>query len=395
MIPIQLLVNATSTEPTIPLIDVAPFIAGTTVGITLSIALLAYIFKKDPTIRWRAQRKSWVWDFFKTPAGDIRILPIMEEHIDATDNTFDYKYGQGKEDKGTYTIQSTNDKKQVTQFTHKGRSAYIHTTDQTAPHAFTPNSLEASMSPQSIYKCKDGQIRRQIDTIQVTDNIPKTSWGIIAMIVIVIILIVVSYEQIGAIMSFLQDRFPPVHSGTNSTVTCPAGYTPNTHGACVPNGMPFADLINIGLVMFPKMSFKSIPYRKYLGFDKTKALITSVLAILIVPSITIFLFLAKTTEISVVGDTYNTDMVIIVTSIVFWIAMWKVGSIIGDWLFKRNNKWYVSFESLDVSRKQFKLIRKMRTNHFWNTVEKEAFIDNWLNYFDSNRPTIVQIGGLP
>jgi len=165
----------------------------------------------------------------------------------------------------------------------------------------------------------------------------------------------------------------------------------NTSGRCVPQ----VPILNIFGLLIPSISFTSKNWRKYVGFSKVQARIASILSIIFLPAIALSFIVSKLNLIPTVGDTGNTDMVIIVTSIIFWIAMWKIGSIIGDKLFRRNNPWSKNIP-INKARRLFKLSRRQSTYKFWLRVDQTVRIEHWLEFFRSDRrPTAIFIGVLP
>lgn len=418
---------------TVSISFLAPVIAFAFVGVSLSIGLLGYIFKKDPTIRWRAQRKSWGWSLWVSPANDIKILPIMEEDVDPTTKSFDYipakevgythmiesgvnsADGTTKINKDnlpdnvkptsdgatqfTHKEESSNEKKQVTQFTHKGHPAWIHTWDQVGPHGFVKNSLEASTSPEAVYRCKDGSVRKQIDSIRIGEKVHKSDITVVALVIVVVIVSIMSYAQSSQISSFLQSHFGSTTTApTNSTASsqCPSGYVLNTSGRCVPQGIPLLD--TIGLFSMPfNVAFSSREWRKFVRLSKLKARILSVLSVIFLPSLTLYFLVSKSYYVYEAGGGQDFDysLVFIVLVLFFIAGFWTIGSLIGDAIFLFRNKWVrYSGMPLSKSRQVILSVPLIRTNDFWNLVDKLAWIENWLSFYISSRPTVTYSGDM-
>jgi hypothetical protein len=136
---------------------------------------------------------------------------------------------------GTYKLDPIDSNRNTTEFSFKGKPAYIHTSGTIGPHAFIPHSLDSKMTPESLHACKDGAIRKQIDSIRVTDQVPKTSWFMILLIVFAIVGIFIIYQVMTANTSTLNAILRALgHNSTSVSNQCPVGYVPAQSGVCVP-----------------------------------------------------------------------------------------------------------------------------------------------------------------
>lgn len=419
---------------TVSIFILAPIIAFMGVGISLSIGLFSYILKKDPTIGWRAKRKSWGWDFWVSPANDIKVLPVMEEDVDSTTNTFDYvpsdqvgythsisdnksdsmievtkenakelgiNFDESQKQGVKYVFRhkemTQNEKKELTQFTHKGHPAWIHKFDAVGPHAFTSNSLEPRLSPEAVYRTKDGNVRKQIDTIRITDKIHKTDVTLAILVIFVLIVAIAVYAQSSQIANVLNQHWGSGSTSNNSTsssTNCPSGYILNSLGRCVPQTISSS---LVGLLSLPfNITFSPTEWRKIVK-TKTRSWVISILSAIFLPSISLLFVVSKSYRFYTVsgGLNYDYSVVFVVSCAIFSALIWLIGSKIGDEIFKLRTKWFkYSNMSLDSARDCARVFNQ-DTSEFWFFVEQSVRIERWLSFFISHRPTAVYVGVCP
>jgi hypothetical protein len=365
---IELATNATFTPDIYHVYMPVYVFAGVIVALVMGtmFPFFIYILRKDPTIVWRARHLAWRYSFFITSANGIKVLPVMEDDIDPVTKTFDYGDKKG-DSTGSYSIRSTDDKGEITEFTHKGHPAHIHIYDQSDPLTVgeaKKRLLEANCSPTAIYKAKDGSIRKQIDSIRVSDPIPKTTIGLWVLAILILVMGVAIYEQSANIMTFLNDHFAKVPS--NSTSVCPVGYIRNSLGNCVPQSPPM--LLLFGFAIPIRFSFTPVWYRK-IGFSKMKAWMLSFMAMSMLVAVPGF-YIAKLQYSSEQKQPPDYTVVDLFPPLLFTVGGWIGASRLGDWMFLRSNPWARDYDDLGKARKVFRLMRRQRTDLFWEGVER-------------------------
>lgn len=196
----------------VPDLIFGPLMAALISSAFISILAGIHVLYRDKTVWYRITRQSFLWSFWKSPTNDIRILPVLEKDIDTSDMTFSYRGG-------TYRLDQVDANRNITEFFHRGRPAYIHSSGTVGPHAFTPHSLNSRMTPEALYACKDGNVRRQIDSIRVQDKISKT--GVTTVILVMVVILILAF--IGVAVYRYQDMLAQILAKLGGSVPATPG----------------------------------------------------------------------------------------------------------------------------------------------------------------------------
>jgi len=168
----------------LPVTMFAPLIAAAIGGMMAFLFIALLWLKKDPTIWYRIARRSFFWSLWRSPTGNIKRLAVLEDDINLADNTLSYN-GQ------THLLKATDSKGRMVRFNHNGRACYLITSDQAEPHSWEPNnSITAESTPQAIFACKDGSIRKQIDSVRIGDKMTRGNALTIFLLVVVALVVI-------------------------------------------------------------------------------------------------------------------------------------------------------------------------------------------------------------